>query len=108
MHVIKFILAVEPRLDPVYPINVELAYTYMWLWVHVEDTPVTDFFIPSKNKGDEQFVSFHLSPPIGFCDSAPFFCTSMEAVIYMENNTILGHFVVQPHVLEGYDGNWYP
>ena len=72
-RVIKHILAADPRLGPVYLRKVDPEDTYMRLWVRVEDTPITTFIIPKKNRGDEQFVGFHLSPPMGFHDSASFF-----------------------------------
>ena len=46
----------------------------MGLWVRMKDFPSVAFIIPKKNPRDQQLVGFHLSLPMGYVDSAPYFC----------------------------------
>ena len=63
----------EPRLGLVYLGKVDLADSYMRLWVCLEDTPSVELLIPRKKPTNDQLVGLHLSLPMGYLDSAPFF-----------------------------------
>ena len=68
------ILATDQALGTVYISKVYLAYTYMRLLVCLEDVPYVLFLIQKCNTNGAQLVGFHLSLPMGFIDSAPYFC----------------------------------
>ena len=56
--IIQHILEEDPLLGPVYIRKVDLADAYMRLWVHLEDTPVTELLIPRKSPEDPQLAVF--------------------------------------------------
>ena len=60
----------------------------MRLWVGMEDVPSVAFLIPKKNTSDIQLVGFHLSLPIAYIDSAPYFCMATDTVTYIANKII--------------------
>ena len=98
--IIRRLLVANPRLGQVYLGNVDLADAYMRLWVHLEDTPPVAFLIPRKNPTDYQLVGFHLSLPMGYMDSAPFFRMSAETISYMANAYMDDHHRTPPHPLK--------
>ena len=74
LRILKQVLTTKPRLGPFYLGKVDLADAYMRLWVSMEDVPSVAFLIPKKIPSDTHMVVFHLSLPMGYIDSAPFFC----------------------------------
>ena len=72
-RIVQQVLITDPSLGPVYPSKVELANTNMCLWVQMEDTPSTAFLLPKLNPCEKKLVGFHLSLPMGWVDSDPFF-----------------------------------
>ena len=60
----------------------------MRLWVRMEDIMFVAFCIPKKTPSNPQLVGFHLSLPIGYVDSAPYFCMSTDAVADLANKAI--------------------
>ena len=60
----------------------------MGLWVRMKDFPSVAFIIPKKNPRDQQLVGFHLSLPMGYYDSGPYFCMSIETVTDTSNKVI--------------------
>ena len=57
----------------------------MQLWVRLEYTPSVAFLVPQKKPTDNQLVGFHLSLPMGYMGSAPFFYMSTETIVDMAN-----------------------
>ena len=88
MRILKKVLTVDPRLGPVYLSKVDLADTYMSLWVRMEDVPSVDFLIPKNTPSNTQLMRFHLFLPIGYIDSAPYFCMAKETVANLANEAI--------------------
>ena len=72
-RILKQILTSDPRLGPVYLSKVELTDAYMRLWVRMEDVPSVAFLVPKKKSSNIQLVGSHLSLPMGYVDSAPYF-----------------------------------
>ena len=56
----KFLIA-DPRLEPVYLSKLDLANTYMRLWVRMRDLPSVTFLIPKETPSYQDLVGFHLS-----------------------------------------------
>ena len=75
-RIIIKVLTEYPRIGPVYLGKVDLADAYMRIRFRLEDTPSVAFLVPRNNPTDKQLVCFHLSVPMGYVDSAPFFCMS--------------------------------
>ena len=87
-RILKQVLTADPRLGPVYISKVDLADSYMRLWESMEDFPSVASLIPKKNTSETQLVRFHLLLPIGYIDSAPYFCKAAETVTNITNETI--------------------
>ena len=58
------------------------------------------FHIPNKRPTDEQLIGFHLSLPMGYVDSAPYFRMSTETILEMANASIGGHHTDPRHALD--------
>ena len=52
----------------------------MRIWVRLEDIPSVAFLVPKATPDEEQLVGFHLSIPMGYVESAAFFCATTETV----------------------------
>ena len=76
LRILKQVLTADPRLGPVYLRKIDLSDTYMRLWVRMEDVWCVTFLIPKKNPSNTHMVVFHLSLPMGYINSAPYFCMS--------------------------------
>ena len=72
----------------------------MRLWVRMEDVLSVAFLIPKKNPSDTQLVGFHLSLPMGYVDSAPYFCMATETVDNFANKLISQREQTGDHPLE--------
>ena len=72
-RIIRRVLTTKPRLGPVYLGKLDLANDYIRIWFRIEDTVSVVLLHPKKSPEDEQLVGFHLSLPMGFFDSVPYF-----------------------------------
>ena len=91
-HVIlHYIVTTEPSLVPVYLRKLDLLDAYMRLWVFLEYVPSVTFLVPKRAKTETKSVVFHISIPMGFNESSPFFCMTIETSLYLSNNTIHAH-----------------
>ena len=86
--ILKQVLTADSCIGTVYLSKVDLADAYMRLWVRMEDVPSAAFFIPNKTPSNTQLVGFHISVPMGYIDSAPYFCMAMETVGKISNEAI--------------------
>ena len=100
LRILKQVLAADPRLGPVYLSKLDLADAYMRLWVRMEDVPSTAFFIPNKTPSNTQLVGFHISVPMGYIDSAPYFFMATETVADLAKNSIYQRGQAGKHPLE--------
>ena len=98
--IIRRLLVANPRLGQVYLGKVDLAESYMRLWIRLNVTPSVGFLITSQEPTDKQLVCSHLSLPVGYVDSALFFCMSTETIAYMENYSMDDHHRAPPHPLQ--------
>ena len=78
----------DPRLGTVCLSKLDLAEVYMRLWVRMEDVPSVTFLTRKKNPNDQQLVGFHLSLPMGYVNSAPYFCMDTDTVGALVNEAI--------------------
>ena len=99
-RITRRVLVANPKLGPVYLGKVDLAESYMRLWIRLNVTPSVGFLITSKEPTDKQLVGSHLSLPVGYVDSALFFCMSTETIAYMENYSMDDHHRAPPHPLQ--------
>ena len=83
--ILKQVLNSNPRLGLVYLSKVDLADAYMRLCVRMEDKLSLAFLIPKNTPSYTQQVGFHLSLPMGYIDSAPYFCMATETVADLAN-----------------------
>ena len=86
-RILRQVLTANPLLGPINPSKVYLEDTYMRLWVSMEDVPSVAFLIPKKDPSNPLLVGFHLSLPMGYIDSAPYFCMVTEKISNLVNKS---------------------
>ena len=84
-RILKQVLNSEPRLGPVHLSKVNLADAYMRLWVRMEEALSVALPIPKKTPSYTQLMRLHLFLPMGYIDSAPYFCMATETVANLAN-----------------------
>ena len=70
------------------------------IWVQLEDIPSVAFLVPEATPDEEQLVGFHLSIPMGYVESAAFFCATTETVKDQALDTLSMRHTAPPHHLE--------
>ena len=88
LYILMKVLTTDSCPGTVYLSKVDLADAYMRLWVRMEDVPSSAFLIPKKTPSNTQLVGFHISVPMGYIDSAPYFCMAMDTVADLANEAI--------------------
>ena len=96
----KQFLTVDLCLGPVYLRKVDLVNAYMRLWLIMEDVPSIDLLVHKKNTRDTKLVGSHLLIPMGYIDSAPYFCMAKETVAELTNEAIAQRKQVGKYSLE--------
>ena len=66
----------------------------------MEDVPSTAFLIPKKTPSNTQLVGFHISAPMGYIDSAPYFFMALETVADLANEYISQRYEEGKHALD--------
>ena len=99
-RIVRRALTMDPTLGPVYLRKVDLSNAYMHLWVIMEYTSSASLLLPNLNPANKQLVGFHLSLPMGFMDSAPYFFMVTETVTDLDNQAIPVQHTIPPHLLE--------
>ena len=99
-RVIDCILAAPPKLGPAFLNKVYLSNAYMHIWVRLEDIPLVAFLVPKATPDEEQLVGLHLSIPMGYMESATFFCATTETVNDRTLDTLSMRHTAPPHHLE--------
>ena len=56
--------------------------------MRMKDVPSVAFLIPKKSTSDTQLARFHISLPMGYIDSAPYFCMATDRFTDLANETI--------------------
>jgi hypothetical protein len=72
------IVDADPTHGPVHMAKVDLSDAYMRIWLRLADLPKLAFVVPPHPSNPEPLVGFHLSLPMGFVESALYFCASTE------------------------------
>ena len=72
----------------------------MRFWVRVEDVLSVAFLITNKTPSDTQLVGSHLSLPMGYIDSAPYFGMATETVADLSNKAIYQREQASEHTLD--------
>ena len=88
------------RLGPVYIGKLDLANTYIWICFLLKGTLSVVFLILRKKPMNDQLVCFHLSLPMGYMESAPYFCMSTYTIVDMANASMNCLHMASPHPLE--------
>ena len=76
----------DPRLGPVYMAKTDLSDAYMRVWIKLKDVPKLAFAIPPIPTNPEPLIGFHLSLPMGYIESAPYFCAASKTVADLPNH----------------------
>ena len=87
-RILRQVLTTNSQLGPVYLGKVDLADAYMRFWVRMEDVLSVAFLIPNKTPSDTQMGGFPFYLPMGYIDSAPYFCMEREMVTGHANKAI--------------------
>ena len=66
----------------------------------MEDVPSVTLLVSKKSPSNQQLVRFHLSLPMGYFDSAPYFCIATNMVADLVNKTIAQRDVARAYPLE--------
>ena len=98
--ILNKVLTTNPLLGPVYLRKVDLSNDHMRLWMRMEDVLSVAFLILKNNTRDKHLVVFHLSLPMGYIDSAPYFCMETEILAELSNETIALREQMDKHPLE--------
>ena len=99
-RVIDCILNAPSKLGPTFLNKVDLSDAYLHIWVRLEDIPSVAFLVPKATPDEDQLVGFHLSIPMGYVESAAFFCVTTETVKDRALDTLYPRHTVPPHHLE--------
>ena len=65
--------------------KIDLVYAYMKIWILPEDLSKLAFVIPLHLADDDTLIRFHPSLPMGYMDSALYFCCVSEMVVEIAN-----------------------
>ena len=60
----------------------------MHIWVYLEDIPSVAFLVSKATPEEDELVGFHLSKPMGYVESAAFFCATTETVKEFTHDTL--------------------
>ena len=82
------VITYDPRLGTAYLGKVDLVDAHMRLWMSMEEVPSIIFLILKKTPSKTQLVGFHLFLPMGYINSAPYFCMATETVADLANEAI--------------------
>ena len=99
-RVIDCIITAPPKLGPTFLSKVDLADAYMRIWVRLEVILLVAFLVSKATPDEEQLVGFHLSIPMGYVESAAFFCATTETVNDRALDTLSMRHTAPPHYLE--------
>jgi hypothetical protein len=58
--------------------KVDLSDAYMRIWLQISDLPKLAFVVPPHPSDPKPLIGFHLSLPMRYIESTPFFCTTTE------------------------------
>jgi hypothetical protein len=94
------IVDADPRHGPVHMAKIDLSDAYMGIWLRLQDLPKLAFVIPPHPSDPEPLIGFHLSLPMGFVESAPFFSASTETAADLINNSWPMANLAPAHMLE--------
>ncbi len=94
------IVDADPGHGPVHMAKVDLSDAYMRVWLRIVDLPKLAFVFPPHPSDPEPLIGFHLSLPMGFVESAPYFCASTKTVADLINNSWRLADLAPPHPLE--------
>ena len=69
----------------------------MRIWVRFEDIPSVAFLVPKATQDKYQQVGFHISIPMGYMESAAFFCATTKTVNDQALDTLSTRNTAPPH-----------
>ena len=72
----------------------------MRIWVCFEDIPYVALLVPTSTPEEDQLVGFHISIPMGYVESAAFFCTTTKTVKDRTLDTLSTRHTALPYHIE--------
>ena len=102
-RILRQSLTADLLLGPLHLSKVDLADSYMRLWVRMEVFPSGAFLFPKKTPISPHLVGFCLFLPMGYLARAPHFCMTMETVDDLVNKAIAQQDIASTHPLKQAD-----
>ncbi len=87
-----------PQHGPVYMLKTDVADGYYRVWLRSLDVPLLAVAFPSL-PGEEPLVAFPLVLPMGWTESAPYFCIATETIADITNARCAAHWDLPRHHL---------
>ena len=84
-RILRRIAEANPALGPVFMAKTDLSDAYMRVWLNIIDVPKLAFEIPPIPSDPEPLIGFHLSLPMGYLESATYFCAVSKTVADLAN-----------------------
>lgn len=97
-RVLYWVRRANPRYGPVYLGKVDLADGFYRVWLMADTIPQLAVTFP-KYPGEEQMVAFPLALPMGWVESAKYFCAATETAVDLANKKSDSE-ELPPHPLE--------
>jgi hypothetical protein len=94
------IVDADPGHGPVHMAKIDLSDAYMRIWLSIANLPKLAFVVPPHASDPEPLIGFHLSLPMGFVESAPYFCASTETAADLINSSWAFANLAPAHPLE--------
>ena len=79
------IVTADPDFGPVFMLNIDMSDAYMRVWIRLEDVPKLASVVPPHTDDAEPLIGLHLPLPMGYVESAQYFCTTAETVVDLVN-----------------------
>ena len=99
-YLIKCILEAYQWLNLEFLRKLNLSDTYMRIWFRLADILSVAFFISKGLEEGPQLVDFHISLPVGYVESEPFFFSDMDTFKDRLNNTMVKPGYAPTHPLK--------
>ena len=107
-RLVQNLLAADPHFGPVFALKTNMSDAYMHIWVRLQDILRLDFLAPSIPSDNDPLVCFHLSVPMGYINSSPYFCCSTKTVADIVNALWEARHDAGPHPLKAMDNTLLP
>ena len=86
-HLLRTILHAKLRRGTVFMSKIDLLDAYLRVWIHLDGLLGLAFFILLYPLDQDTLIGFHLSFPMGYVDSAPYFLCASKTSADLSNHS---------------------